>query len=438
MRLFGIGHLMATLLIASSLSGFASNTSAQTTPASTPAGITLVEVHREEGFSSDQYFWTRLGNANGDTLFYQVDSGTSSDENFQPVLANENATAFDDWSLITYQNARQWAYQSKPLYTWALEEEPGQIATNFALYGPGPNGPAPMSENTRGALMPPANWHVARYTPAASADLPDGFDLRLIDSAEGAILTNFEGFSLYRFTESQNQENACSNNECYEKWAPVAAPALAIGLGEFSVIDRNDGSRQWAFRGQALFRYKGDLLPGDVNGNSPGESMQLALLKENHTPPGVKISAQAGYGDIFTLNGQTLYFGSAFEKYWGGRNLRGSFEIAYFKGKRLGGDACVDEECLKTWQPFAADSNAQSNGFWEVITRRDGSRQWAYKGFALYTNASDETPGQMRGHSIYDIADVDGSEAAIARTKYLAEVGNALGGAGIYWSVAKP
>ena len=42
----------------------------------------------------------------------------------------------------------------------------------------------------------------------------------------------------------------------------------------------------------------------------------------------------------------------------------------------------------------------------------------------------------MRGHSLYDIADVDGDEEAIARTKYLAEVGNALGGAGIYWSVA--
>ena len=40
------------------------------TPASTPAGIMLVEVHREEGFSSDQYFWTRLGDAAGATLFY--------------------------------------------------------------------------------------------------------------------------------------------------------------------------------------------------------------------------------------------------------------------------------------------------------------------------------------------------------------------------------
>jgi len=39
-------------------------------PASTPAGITLVEVHRVEEYSSDQYFFTRLGDADGKTLFY--------------------------------------------------------------------------------------------------------------------------------------------------------------------------------------------------------------------------------------------------------------------------------------------------------------------------------------------------------------------------------
>ena len=133
-----------------------------------------------------------------------------------------------------------------------------------------------------------------------------------------------------------------------------------------------------------------------------------------------------------------LYFGSAFEKYWGGRNLRGSFEITYFKGKRLGGNACVSDNCLLSWRPFVAPSDSIASGFWEIITRPDGTKQWAYKGFALYTYIEDKVPGEMRGHSIYDIAEVDGNDAAIARTKYLAEVGNALGGAGVYWSVAKP
>jgi len=408
------------------------------TPASTPPGIMLVEVHREEGFSSDQYFFTRLGDANGNTLFYNTADRKVSLENFEPVVAADGAVPFDDWTIVPHGNVNQWAYQSHPLFSWALEEEAGQVATNFALYGPGPNGEAPLAENRRGALLPPPEWQVARFTPVETAVIPDGFNLQQIDSSQGVILTNYEGYSLYSYSANEDPVSTCTDDDCYEKWTPVSAPALAIGLGEFSIIDRVDGTRQWAFRGQPLFRFKGDLLQGDVHGRNVHDAFQLALLKENFRPDGVEVVAQSGYGDIYTLNGKTLYFGSAFEKYWGGRNLRGSFEIAYFKGKRLGGDACVSEECLQTWRPFVAADDAVANGFWEVISRRDGNRQWAYKGFALYTNSEDEASGQMHGHSIYDIADVDGDEAVIARTKLLAEVGNALGGAGVYWSVAKP
>ena len=81
-----------------------------------------------------------------------------------------------------------------------------------------------------------------------------------------------------------------------------------------------------------LFKFKNDLLPGDVHGRDVHPHMQLALLKENFHPQGVNVISQRGYGDMLILNGRTLYFGSAFEKYWGGRSLRGSFDIAYFKG----------------------------------------------------------------------------------------------------------
>ncbi len=422
--------LVAIAMVLSSVSAAES----MNTPASTPAGIMLVEVHREEGFSSDQYFWTRLGDADGATLFYTIDQKEISLENFKPAKANETAVAFDDWSIVPNGNIRQWAYQSHPLFTWDLEQEAGQIATNMALYGPGPNGEVPLSERREGILLPPEGWQVAIYTPTETVDLPDGFDVQVVESGQGVVLTDFEGFSLYGAFDHAS----CQSNDCYKEWTPMAAPALAIGWGEFSIFERIDGSRQWAYRDQPLFRYKGDLLPGDAHGRDKHDQLRLALLKENFTPEGVKVAAQTGYGDILTLHDQTLYFGSAFEKYWGGRNLRGSFEIAYFKGKRLGGDACLSDKCLSIWKPFVASADATARGFWEVITRHDGTRQWAYKGFALYTNSEDKSAGQMRGHSLYDIADVDGDEQAISRTKYLAEVGNALGGAGIYWSVAKP
>lgn len=430
-----IAFLVSCALTALSPNGLGQPSS---TPASTPPGVMLVEVHREEGFSSDQYFWTRLGDTNGSTLFYNEDHSHEATEDFRPVPAANDAVAFDDWSIVSHGSFNQWAYQSHPLFTWTMEEEAGQIAINYALYGSGPNGEEPLLENSRGALMPPQGWRVARFTPSATATMPYGFELQQVDSSQGVILTNFEGFSLYTYSDTNNIASACMDEACYENWIPVPASALSIGLGDFSIIDRIDGTRQWAFRDRGLFQFKGDLLPGDVNGHRTHGQFQLAVLKENFTPTGVEIFPQPGYGDIFTLDGKTLYFGSAFEKYWGGRSLRGSFEIAYFKGKRLGGGACVSEACLVKWHPFIAPASATSNGFWEVVTRLDGRRQWAYKGFALYTSIADQGAGQMNGHSIYDIAEVDGNEAATARTKLLAEVGNALGGAGVYWSVAKP
>ena len=150
------------------------------------------------------------------------------------------------------------------------------------------------------------------------------------------------------------------------------------------------------------------------------------------------MTALQGYGDALSVGGMTLYTGSAFEKYWGGRNLRDSFKNTYGRGKRLGGDACVDAECLETWRPFLASAKARSTGFWEVITRRDASRQWAYKGYAVYTHTADDAPGQNRGQATYAFATLDGTPEEIERAVWLAELGKTYGGAGVYWNIAKP
>ena len=401
-------------------------------PASTPEGIMLVEVHKEEGFSSDLYFWTRLGDAGGRTLFHGKESKFSDE--FKPVIAQDDETPFDDWSLVTHSNVVQWAYQGQPLFTWVREEEPGEVALNVAVYGADSQG---LIETD--LLLPPKGWQVARFTPSASKNTPNGFDLKLVDSGQSVALTDHRGYSIYSYSnEKEKSEDVCVLKECYEYWVPVAAPALARSVDDFSVVNRVDGTRQWAFRDRPLFKFKGDLLPGDAHGRGEHPYMRLSGVSEVFRPKGVDVASLTTYGDILTLNGKTLYFGSAFEKYWGGRNLRGSFDIAYQKGKRLGGHACVSQACLESWSPFLVPDSAKSNGFWEVIIREDGRGQWAYKGFAVYTYGDDQAYGDMRGHSLYDIGQIDGDTDAIARTKMLAEVGNATGGAGIYWSVVKP
>ena len=248
------------------------------------------------------------------------------------------------------------------------------------------------------------------------------------------------GFTLYAFDgdAADDDPGGCSGGGCETRWRPVAAPALALDVGDFSVASRADGSRQWAYRGRPLYRYRGDLLPGDAHGRDADPRWRLAVLTEVFRPSRVAVTALEGYGDALSHGGMTLYSGSAFQKYWGGRNLRDSFKNAWHRGRRLGGDACADEDCLALWRPFPAPADARSTGFWEVIERGDGTRQWAYKGYALYTYADDEAPGQNRGQATYSFARPDGGPDDIERAVWLAELGDTYGGAGVYWNVAKP
>lgn len=57
---------------------------------------------------------------------------------------------------------------------------------------------------------------------------------------------------------------------------------------------------------------------------------------ENFLPARVGVTSFEGYGDALTLDGMTLYGGYAFEKRWGGRNLRDTFTNVYSKGKKWG------------------------------------------------------------------------------------------------------
>ncbi len=415
-------------------------------PPTVPPGVTLVEVMRELMASSDQVLWTRLGAADGWTLlFSDADPpgvATCVDDcarQFPPLLAPDGAESHGDWSLVRRpDDGTQWAYQSRPLYTWSEEQEPGEVATNVGLAETTGSKVAEYLVPA-GSLMPPEGWHVARFDPGASISVPDGIEVRLVASAQAVVLTDFDGRTLYAFDgDAADDGQTCTDHGCDIQWLPVAAAQLAMAFGEFSVVTRGDGSRQWAYRHQPLYRYAGDPLPGDVHGDNADPRWQVTVLTRNFRPPQVAVTSLAGYGDVLSINGMTLYMGTAFEKYWGGRSMRDSFKVLYSRGKLLGGGACVGDECLETWRPVAAAADAESNGFWEVITRRDGTRQWAYRGFALYTFAGDEAPGQHRGQATYTFVKLDGSPENLERATWLAHIGSMSGGAGVYWNIAKP
>lgn len=433
---------LSVVISALSIAGSAS-AAAGDVPPTTPQGITLIEVMRELPISQPEILWLRPGDSQGRTLFtYERDEpGISRCEGecaieFPPLVAPPGVNAAGDWSLLSRKDGtKQWVYQSQPLYTWSAEQVPGEVATNVGLTETA-NSKFAEDAVEAGELLPPEGWKVARFTPGESITTPVGIEVSLIDSVQAVALTDEDGRTLYAFDGNVNE--ACAADECGRLWRPLFAPAIATGIGDFTVVTRGDGTPQWAYRGRPLFTHGDDELPGDAHGAGLHEKLQVAILTENFSPAEVGVTFLNGYGAALTRDGMTLYGGYAFEKRWGGRNLRDTFTNVYFKGKQLGGAACVDEQCLSTWRPFRAPEEAQPNGFWEPIERDDGTRQWAYKGYALYTYAGDDAPGEHYGQAVYDFAKPAGEGFSFQRVSYLQEISKASGGVGIYWNIAKP
>ena len=67
------------------------------------------------------------------------------------------------------------------------------------------------------------------------------------------------------------------------------------------------------------------------------------------------------------------------------------------------GKSACNGPCAQAWPPVAAQASDAASGDWTVVTRDDGSKQWAYKGWPLYTYAKDAKPGDTSGDKFKDV-----------------------------------
>jgi predicted lipoprotein with Yx(FWY)xxD motif len=421
---------------------------ASSVPLTVPMGVTLVEVARELTLSQPDILWVRPGDPDGRTLFTSAADAPGVSKcvdacakEFQPLVAAKGSKAGGDWTLIKRTDGgRQWAYQGQPLYTWVQEQEPGEVAVNV---GAAESAGAKLAERKldAGNLLPPEGWQVARFKPESAVKMPSGVNARIIGAAQGIVLTDHAGFTLYAFDgDPKKDRQTCTDSGCQFDWLPLMAPDFARSVGDFTIVARADGATQWAYNKQPLYRYRGDLLPGDAFGENVNRKWKIAGITQSFHPAHVDVANIEAYGSSLTVNGMTLYTGVLAQKRWGGRNTRDGFRNSWSKGLRLGGAACGSQKCLDEWHPFLASKDAQASGFWQIYARPDGTRQWAYKGYALWTHAADRKPGDITGQMTYDYAKLGGSESDLKRTAFLDDVGGdrVYGGAGIYWVLARP
>ena len=75
----------------------------------------------------------------------------------------------------------------------------------------------------------------------------------------------------------------------------------------------------------------------------------------------------------------------------------------YVFDKDAGGKSACNGPCATNWPPLMAGADAKAAGDWTVITRDDGSKQWAYKGKPLYTWVKDTKAGDMTGDNVNNV-----------------------------------
>ena len=68
--------------------------------------------------------------------------------------------------------------------------------------------------------------------------------------------------------------------------------------------------------------------------------------------------------------------------------------------------------CADLWPPYLVTTQDREGGYFDVITRDDGRRQWAFEGRPLYFNATDSRPGDRKGGGADGVWSVVRSPAA--------------------------
>lgn len=205
-------------------------------------------------------------------------------------------------------------------------------------------------------------------TPALAAPLATPPGIIFQPTRTGVVFADVHGKSLYT-------ADADCTGECTQSWAPVVATADAKPMGDWTVIARADGTKQWALKGKQLYTSAKDQMPGDTKGTADG--WRVAAFQ---APVPAVIPPDIAFHEAPSLPGQVLTSADGHTLYTGPIDC--------------------SAKCAETWTPVAAPGIAGVSGDFSAVKRKDGMRQWAYKGGALYTFVGDHDDGDVHGAGV--------------------------------------
>lgn len=274
------------------------------------------------------------------------------------------------------------------------------------------------------AVITPSSGAERKPSRESYKEEPVPSGIQVIDTElEGPVYANAEGATLYIWPrinlrngdagDVRNRSSLCNDKvlvesaglqspwppglllpdietrpSCAEVWPPLIASSGSQPVGNWTLGDRENGTKQWLYGGMPVYTSVLDKQPGDTYGatkrrrgpDAPALRMPLAPLTD--LPAAFAVAPTALGRLLVTSEGYSVY------------------------AREPSAETCSGS-CLNDWEPLFAPKIAKGRGEWSAMEYAPGVLQWAFRGEALFVHKADDFAhslqgGDVRGwHNVY-------------------------------------
>ncbi len=194
-------------------------------------------------------------------------SGTAPEQSipamFRPQFASGISLPVGDFTVRTRSDGtHQWQYKGEALYTCECDISVGDLNGEGKLAG---MAPATVFKYflPKEVVLKRDNLSVGRMADARTGKTLYFRD-RLFDFFQPDHSRPLYGTQVERIGAALN--TAHCDAKCEKEWRPLFAPKTAKAEGYWTIYERPDGKRQWAYKNYAMYTYEPEG-PGRLDGN---------------------------------------------------------------------------------------------------------------------------------------------------------------------------
>jgi predicted lipoprotein with Yx(FWY)xxD motif len=85
-------------------------------------------------------------------------------------------------------------------------------------------------------------------------------------AAKNGMFVDAKGMTLYTFDKDTAGKSVC-NGQCATNWPPMVVSDGGKAAGDWTIVVRDDGLKQWAYKGKPVYGWVKDTKPGDTTGD---------------------------------------------------------------------------------------------------------------------------------------------------------------------------